>query len=283
MPTLFVYLPCYNEAGNLRRLTEEWLAEAEALARTGYQLTVIPVDDRSTDDTLAIARQLAQEQARVRVIAHAVNQNLGGVVKTAIGDFLQMSQSGDLMCLMDGDDTHKPRFIHGMLAKITREKQCVIASRYQPGARVQGLQASRKLFSDGARLYYTLVLHVPGVKDYTCGYRVYTRPALQAGVARYGQALVEKKRLCLHDGAALQALPLRLYLCRGPLYPVLRQQGGREQDEPGQDHPGQLPHSFEAAGAGMRSQEKAWTKTSGKREKPPDRAMLCQAVSVWCH
>ena len=54
MPTLFVYLPCYNEAGNLRRLTEEWLAEAEALARTGYQLTVIPVDDRSTDDTLAI-------------------------------------------------------------------------------------------------------------------------------------------------------------------------------------------------------------------------------------
>ena len=137
MPTLFVYLPCYNEAGNLRRLTEEWLAEAEALARTGYQLTVIPVDDRSTDDTLAIARQLAQEQARVRVIAHAVNQNLGGVVKTAIGDFLQVSQSGDLMCLMDGDDTHKPRFIHGMLAKITREKQCVIASRYQlgPGSR----------------------------------------------------------------------------------------------------------------------------------------------------
>lgn len=203
MPTLFVYLPCYNEAGNLRRL-----AEAEALARTGYQLTVIPVDDRSTDDTLAIARQLAQEQARVRVIAHAVNQNLGGVVKTAIGDFLQMSQSGDLMCLMDGDDTHKPRFIHGMLAKITREKQCVIASRYQPGARVQGLQASRKLFSDGARLYYTLVLHVPGVKDYTCGYRVYTRPALQAGVARYGQALVEKKSF-----ACMMELLYKLYRC----------------------------------------------------------------------
>ena len=189
MPTLFVYLPCYNEAGNLRRLTEEWLAEAEALARTGYQLTVIPVDDRSTDDTLAIARQLAQEQARVRVIAHAVNQNLGGVVKTAIGDFLQMSQSGDLMCLMDGDDTHKPRFIHGMLAKITREKQCVIASRYQPGARVQGLQASRKLFSDGARLYYTLVLHVPGV-------------------ARYGQALVEKKSF-----ACMMELLYKLYRC----------------------------------------------------------------------
>ena len=30
MPTLFVYLPCYNEAGNLRRLTEEWLGAAGA-------------------------------------------------------------------------------------------------------------------------------------------------------------------------------------------------------------------------------------------------------------
>ena len=147
MPTLFVYLPCYNEAGNLRRLTEEWLAEAEALARTGYQLTVIPVDDRSTDDTLAIARQLAQEQARVRVIAHAVNQNLGGVVKTAIGDFLQVSQPGDLMCLMDGDDTHKPRFIHGMLAKIPRDN----SASSPPGiSRGHGSRGSRPAESSSA-------------------------------------------------------------------------------------------------------------------------------------
>ncbi|MFR2157722.1 MAG: hypothetical protein ACLS43_11895 [Evtepia gabavorous] len=59
-----------------------------------------------------------------------------------------------------------------------------------------------------ARLYYTLVLHVPGVKDYTCGYRVYTRPALQAGVARYGQALVEKKSF-----ACMMELLYKLYRC----------------------------------------------------------------------
>ncbi|MFQ9411407.1 MAG: glycosyltransferase [Evtepia gabavorous] len=55
--------------------------------------------------------------------------------------------AGDLMCLMDGDDTHKPRFIHGMLAKITREKQCVIASRYQPG---HGSRGSRPAESSSA-------------------------------------------------------------------------------------------------------------------------------------
>ena len=53
-----------------------------------------------------------------------------------------------------------------------------------------------------------MVLHVPGVKDYTCGYRVYTRPALQAGVARYGQALVEKKSF-----ACMMELLYKLYRC----------------------------------------------------------------------
>ena len=46
------------------------------------------------------------------------------------------------------------------------------------------------------------------MKDYTCGYRVYTRPALQAGVARYGQALVEKKSF-----ACMMELLYKLYRC----------------------------------------------------------------------
>ena len=107
------------------------------------------------------------------------------MLNTAIEAFLRDSSEGDVLCLMDGDDTHKPEFVHAMLAKLSAPRQCVIASRYQPGARVQGLSADRKLFSDGAKVYYSLVLHVPNVRDYTCGYRVYTRQAIEAGRAAY--------------------------------------------------------------------------------------------------
>ncbi len=95
-----------------------------------------------------------------------------------------------------------------MLAKITREKQCVIASRYQPGARVQGLQASRKLFSDGARLYYTLVLHVPGVKDYTCGYRCIPAPP-----SRQGWRAMDRRWWRRRAFACMMELLYKLYRC----------------------------------------------------------------------
>lgn len=193
MKTLFVYLPCYNEAGNIRALVEEWVVEQARLAAEGYDLIVTPIDDKSTDNTLAIIRQLEKTYPCVRAMAHEQNQNLGGVVNTAIHDFMRISHQGDVMGLMDGDDTHKPEYIHAMLAKLSAERHCVIASRYQPGAAVQGLQANRKLFSDGARVYYTVMLHVPKVRDYTCGYRVYTRPAILAGFQRYGERLVEMK------------------------------------------------------------------------------------------
>ena len=91
---------------------------------------------------------------------------IAGMEDIPAGEYLFAVQYLDLVDTSNGNAC--------LLYTSTREKQCVIASRYQPGARAQGPQASRKLFSDGARLYYTLVLHVPGVKDYTCGYRVYT-------------------------------------------------------------------------------------------------------------
>lgn len=206
---LYAYLPCYNEAGNIGKLTGEWLEESEQLAAEGYRLEVVPIDDASTDETLKIIRALEKEYGAVRVIAHEKNQNLGGVVFTAIRDFMARAGEDDLMCLMDGDDTHKPRFVHSMVEKVKNApsaQHCVIASRYQPGSAVTGLQESRKLYSGGAKLYYSMILRVPGVKDYTCGYRVYTRAAIAKGLEKYGDRLVENRSF-----ACMMELLYKLY------------------------------------------------------------------------
>ena len=39
---------------------------------------------------------------------------------------------------MDCDNTHPPRLIPGMLEKINADRDVVIASRFQPGAKVMG-------------------------------------------------------------------------------------------------------------------------------------------------
>ncbi len=223
MDKLWVYLPCYNEEGNVRRLTREWLAEEPALAAAGYALHITGVDDKSTDGTLAVLEELAEQYPNVSVIAHPVNRNLGGVLTTSIRSFLEGSSQGDLMCFMDADDTHKPRFIQDMVKKLREvegDRVCVIASRYRPGSAIQGLTRGREWLSDMAKLYYSLVLRVPGVKDYTCGYRLYTRPALARAREVYGEALVERQGFAcmmellykLHkSGCKFAEVPFHLY------------------------------------------------------------------------
>jgi len=209
MNKLRVYLPCYNEAGNICPLVEEWLAEADSIDQEGYELRLTCVDDKSTDDTLAIIKSLADQHPAVSVIAHPENKNLGGVLMTALRDFLNVSSTGDLMCFMDADNTHKPQYIHSMLMKLRSadcRQVCVIASRYQTGAGIQGLAKNREWFSIMARVYYSLILHVPNVRDYTCGYRLYTRQAIAAAWEKYGDNLVEHQSF-----ACMMELLYKLY------------------------------------------------------------------------
>ena len=64
-PLVSLIIPARNEAANIRRCVES------ALASSYPALDVIVVDDHSTDDTGAIVRELAERDARLRVIVPA--------------------------------------------------------------------------------------------------------------------------------------------------------------------------------------------------------------------
>ena len=193
MHQIFVFLPCYNESGNIGTLIEEWLALDDTLKDAGYKLNVCGIDDKSTDDTKAIIASYAAKDKRVRLLAHKKNMNLGGGLRTAFCWFDMNGTDGDLCVVMDGDNTQDPVYITSMLKKISLGADCVIASRYQKGAEVHGVPAHRLLLSDGARAFYTLLLHVPNVRDYTCGYRVYRYEIIHEARAHYGKRFVEMK------------------------------------------------------------------------------------------
>ena len=56
-----------------------------------------------------------------------------------------------------------------------------------------GVPGFREFLSNGAGVYYKLVLNVKNVKDYTCGYRVYRYEIIDKAFMKYGDAFVEKK------------------------------------------------------------------------------------------
>ncbi len=201
MNRVFAILPCYNEELNIGTLIDEWNSQREKLEEEGYTLTVVGIDDCSKDNTKNVISGKAEQYDNVVLFPHKVNKGLVGGLNSAVSYFLENGENGDYMVLMDGDNTHNPVYVHDMIKKLTSgKKDCVIASRYCDTSGVVGVAAHREFMSDMAKLYYSFMLRVPDVKDYTCGYRIYTYPIIEKLINKFGkEPIVEKSFACMME------------------------------------------------------------------------------------
>lgn len=165
-----VIVPTYNEEENIESLVMQLLA-----LPTGVR--VIIVDDNSPDGTGAIADRLAAENdGRVEVIHRAGKLGLGTAY---IAGFRQaLASSADLICTMDADFSHNPRYIPALVEKIEQGHDLVIGSRYVPGGGTSGCTFKRKLLSWGANAFARLTLGLHA-HDTTAGFRCYRREVLE--------------------------------------------------------------------------------------------------------
>jgi glycosyltransferase involved in cell wall biosynthesis len=78
-PSVTLFLPAWNEEDYVERA----VTRAQAvLTKLTDDWELIIVNDASTDRTQELAEALAKHEPRIRVITHAVNQKLGGSMKT---------------------------------------------------------------------------------------------------------------------------------------------------------------------------------------------------------
>jgi Glycosyl transferase family 2 len=104
-----VVIPCYNYARFLPA------AVASVLTQADVEVDVIIVDDFSTDQSLAVANQLAEAHANVRVLAHP--HNCGPV--TTFNDGLA-KVTGEYIVRLDADDMLTPGSMARSVALATR-------------------------------------------------------------------------------------------------------------------------------------------------------------------
>lgn len=187
---LYILLPCYNEEKNIKALTRDWLEELKLLpSELDYHIVII--DDGSSDHTKEILLELNKESC-ITAIIHTRNRGLGEALNTGIRYVLKQKDA-KYLCIMDADQTHRPKYIHDMLAKMKRDALgCVIASRYQDNASVEGLSFNRILLSECAKYIYKAAFRVKGVRDYTCGYRLYDVKYLKKIKQRYGERVIKE-------------------------------------------------------------------------------------------
>lgn len=86
LPGLSIFFPCYNEEGNVERVTR---AALEAGPRVADETEVIIVNDGSRDKTGEIAERLAKEDGRIRAVHNNPNLGYGGAVARGLKESRQ--------------------------------------------------------------------------------------------------------------------------------------------------------------------------------------------------
>lgn len=180
-------LPAFNEEPNLPALLE---AVRDALEPHSVPYEVVVVDDGSTDRTAEIARKYAGEMPLV-LLQHERNQGLGATLRDGLKGALERSSERDVIVTMDADATHPPGLILRMLQLIEEGFDVVIASRFQPGARVLGVSPLRRLMTRAASLLLRSLFPM-GVRDFTCGFRAYRASVIATAFRTYGDSFVDQ-------------------------------------------------------------------------------------------
>jgi dolichol-phosphate mannosyltransferase len=162
-----ILVPTYNERENLPVLVEG------VLAHEGTRILVL--DDGSPDGTGQIADELALKYPGRLDVMHRTG--VRGLGRSYLDGFrAAIATDADLVCQMDADLSHDPRFLPSLMAA-TANADLVIGSRYVPGGKVENWPLRRVMLSGFANTY---IRTVTGLRpnDCTSGYRCWRREAL---------------------------------------------------------------------------------------------------------
>jgi glycosyltransferase involved in cell wall biosynthesis len=176
-PRVSIVVPAYDEQDNLRPLRA---AIKEAIdGKIDYE--VIFVDDGSKDRTREVAREIAAEDARFRLVALAKNSG-----ETAAGWAGMREAAGDLVCVMDADLQNDPKDLPRMLEKLGEGWDVVCGWRKRRG---DGDNIIRRVSSRVAN-FVRNALSNENIHDSGCTYRLFKRSCvdglqLYAGMHRF--------------------------------------------------------------------------------------------------
>jgi glycosyltransferase involved in cell wall biosynthesis len=128
-PCLTAVMPAYNEAATVTEVVKVVLAQ-----RPVQQLVI--VDDCSTDGTWDKLQPLAQNEPRIKLVRHEVNQGKGAALRTGLAH-----ATSEIVIIQDADLEYDPGEYHRLLAPILAGKADVVF-----GSRFIGSDAHRVLY-----------------------------------------------------------------------------------------------------------------------------------------
>jgi glycosyltransferase involved in cell wall biosynthesis len=164
---IVVVMPAYNAAQTVTKTVDE-------VREQGIVDEIILVDDRSRDDTVAVASSLLG----VRVHVHEKNIGYGGNQKTCYR--LALDAGADIVIMLHPDYQYTPRLIPAMASIIANGVHpCVLGSRILGGYSLRGGMPVWKYVSNRFLTAAENLLLGAKLSEYHTGYRAFSREILE--------------------------------------------------------------------------------------------------------
>ena len=160
-PCLSVVVPAYNEEATLADVVRRVL-------KLEHLLEVIVVDDCSSDGTGAVARSLAEADARVRVLRHERNRGKTEALKTGFAE-----TRGGVVIVQDADLEYDPAEIPEVIRPILNgQADVVYGSRFLVRRAARVLYFYHYLANKGLTFLSNLLTNI-NLTDVETGYKAF--------------------------------------------------------------------------------------------------------------
>jgi glycosyltransferase involved in cell wall biosynthesis len=169
---LLLLIPAYNEEKRIEPVLRAYAEYFKTQYKGGFQLVVVLNGCR--DNTMGVVKRVAVDYPAISAIEFADPIGKGG----ALIEGLKLAPLADVIGYVDADGATPPHAFHDLVRRID-DADCVIGSRWLPGAVLHVEQSSKRQFA--SRVFHLIVevffqMHI---RDTQCGAKVMRRAAVE--------------------------------------------------------------------------------------------------------
>ncbi|MCK4669663.1 MAG: glycosyltransferase family 2 protein [Nanoarchaeota archaeon] len=170
---LSIIVPAYNEEKSIKRKNPQKFYDFFKKHFKHFELVF--VDDGSKDQTYNLLKEFAKGKKEVCVLTNGINRGKGYAVKHGF-----LKAKGDYMLFSDIDLATPSEEIFKLMPYTKKGYDVVIGSRVIKGAEIKVYQPLYRQLMGKAFNRIVQILAVPGVWDTQCGFKIFSRRAVNA-------------------------------------------------------------------------------------------------------
>jgi len=175
MRDIAIIIPAYNEKDNIEKLLSNIFLNVT-------NCTIYIIDDSTSNEV----EKIIIDKKNVQYFHRKKKLGRGSAVLFGLKKAIEKNQH-DIFMEMDADFSHDPKEIpRNIDFFLNNNLDLLIASRYMKKSEIVNWSFSRRIFSGLANLLARTLLRIK-IRDFTNGFRIYSKNAAQKIVDRCGQ------------------------------------------------------------------------------------------------